>query len=192
RRRRRCPSRRPRSRRRPSRGRGRPTTAARSPRVPAPQGRARHRARRAGRSRASLPTVAAEDDQVVKLALVRQAVLIVNPFASGVTEQTLADVEAALGRHAAVRTLLTERPRHATELAEQVVREGCDAIFVFSGDGGFNEALNGVSGDVALGFIPGGGTSVLPRALGLGRDPVDAARRLGDALAAGRTRRLSL
>ena len=122
----------------------------------------------------------------------RQAVLIVNPFASGVTEQTLADVEAALGRHAAVRTLLTERPRHATELAEQVVREGCDAIFVFSGDGGFNEALNGVSGDVALGFIPGGGTSVLPRALGLGRDPVDAARRLGDALAAGRTRRLSL
>jgi diacylglycerol kinase family enzyme len=29
---------------------------------------------------------------------------------------------------------------------------------------------------VPLGFLPGGGTSVLPRALGLGRDPVAAAR----------------
>ena len=39
-----------------------------------------------------------------------------------------------------------------------------------------------------LGFVPGGGTSVLPRALGLPRDPLQAARRL----LAGRTRRISL
>ena len=39
-----------------------------------------------------------------------------------------------------------------------------------------------------LGFVPGGGTSVLPRALGLPRDPVEAAR----VLARGRTRRISL
>jgi diacylglycerol kinase family enzyme len=67
-----------------------------------------------------------------------------------------------------------------------------DAIFVFSGDGGFNEALNGADGRVPLGFIPGGGTSVLPRALGLPRDPVAAAARLGTALAAERTRRISV
>jgi diacylglycerol kinase family enzyme len=67
-----------------------------------------------------------------------------------------------------------------------------DAIFVFSGDGGFNEALNGADGSVPLGFVPGGGTSVMPRLLGLSRDPVAAARRLGEALAAGRTRRISL
>ena len=41
-----------------------------------------------------------------------------------------------------------------------------DAIYVFSGDGTYNEVLNGVGGDIPLGFIPGGGTSVLPRALG--------------------------
>ena len=44
-------------------------------------------------------------------------------------------------------------------------------VIVFSGDGGFNEALNGLEGDVPVGFLPGGGTSVLPRALGLPSDP---------------------
>ncbi len=48
--------------------------------------------------------------------------------------------------------------------------------------------LNGLEGDVPLGFLPGGGTSVLPRALGLPRNPVEAAKRLS----AGRTRRIGL
>jgi diacylglycerol kinase family enzyme len=122
----------------------------------------------------------------------RKAVLIVNPFATGVTEASLDAVRAALARHAEVEVLLTERPQHATELVEGVLRSRCDAIFVFSGDGGFNEAINGADGKVPFGFIPGGGTSVLPRALGLGRDPVTAAHRLGEALEAGRTRRISL
>jgi len=126
------------------------------------------------------------------VARMRQALLIVNPFASGVSEQALAGVEAALGNFAAVETLLTQRPRHATELARDAVPDGCDAIFVFSGDGGFNEVLNGVEADVPLGFIPGGGTSVLPRALGLPRDPIESAVRLGEALERGRTRRISL
>ncbi len=42
--------------------------------------------------------------------------------------------------------------------------------------------------ETTLGFVPGGGTSVLPRALGLPRDPVEAAR----AIAVGRTRTISL
>ena len=45
---------------------------------------------------------------------------------------------------------------------------------------------------VPVGFIPGGGTSVLPRALGLPHDPVTAAAQLADALASGRVRRISL
>src|SRR4029079_10276591 len=55
-----------------------------------------------------------------------------------------------------------------------------------------NEALNGADGAVPFGFLPGGGTSVLPRALGLSRDPVTAARSVGAALREGRTRRISL
>jgi diacylglycerol kinase family enzyme len=93
-------------------------------------------------------------------------------------------------RSAYVRTIRTERPRHAVELARDA--GAADALIVFSGDGGFNEALNGVErDDLPLGFVPGGGTSVLPRALGLPRDPVEAAERLADALAEERTRRIS-
>jgi diacylglycerol kinase family enzyme len=120
----------------------------------------------------------------------RQAVLIVNPYASSVTDERATAVEQALARVAEVRTLRTERPRHATELAE--ASSEADAVVVFSGDGGFNEALNGVSrGDLLLGFVPGGGTSVLPRALGLPRDPVRAAEQIADALDRGRTRTIS-
>jgi diacylglycerol kinase family enzyme len=120
----------------------------------------------------------------------RRAVLVVNPFASQVTDERVEAVRAELERGASVETLFTERPGHAVELVEAVT--DADAIFVFSGDGGFNEALNGADGRVPLGFVPGGGTSVMPRVLGLPRDPVAAARRLGEALAAGRTRRISV
>jgi len=84
----------------------------------------------------------------------------------------------------------TERPRHATELAQAA--GDADAVLVFSGDGGFNEVLNGVErSNLPLGFVPGGGTSVLPRALGLPRDPVRAAEQLAEALDRGRTRAMS-
>jgi diacylglycerol kinase family enzyme len=93
-------------------------------------------------------------------------------------------------RSAYVRTVRSAHPRHAVELAREA--GDADALIVFSGDGGFNEALNGVErDDLPLGFVPGGGTSVLPRALGLPRDPVEAAERLADALARDRTRRIS-
>jgi diacylglycerol kinase family enzyme len=120
----------------------------------------------------------------------KRAVLIVNPFASRVDDAAIAAVERALMRAAYVRTVRTEHPRHAVELARQA--DDADALIVFSGDGGFNEALNGVErDDLPLGFVPGGGTSVLPRALGLPRDPVEAAERLADALEHDRTRRIS-
>jgi diacylglycerol kinase family enzyme len=120
----------------------------------------------------------------------KRAVLIVNPLASRVDDATVSAVEHALMRTAFVRTVRTEAPRHAVALAR--ASSDADAVVVFSGDGGFNEVLNGVErDDLPLGFVPGGGTSVLPRALGLPRDPVDAAEQLADALADDRTRRIS-
>ena len=108
--------------------------------------------------------------------------LIVNPYASKVTPALAEQVAQALG---AAETVFTERAGHATELAREAEAE---AVVVFSGDGGFNEVLNGARPETVLGFVPGGGTSVLPRALGLPRDPVAAAARLAD----GRTRRIGL
>ena len=101
--------------------------------------------------------------------------LIVNPYASGVTEELVARVLAALP--AGTEAVPTGGPGDATALAREH-EASVDAIYVLSGDGTYNEVLNGVSGRVPLGFLPAGGTSVLPRALGLGRDPVTAAHRL--------------
>ncbi len=109
--------------------------------------------------------------------------LIVNPYASGVTDDKVEAVAAVLGD---VEVRRTEHRDHATELAREA--RGAEAVYVFSGDGGFNEVLNGIDVDTPVGFIPGGGANVLPRALGLPGDPLRAAERL----AAGRTRRISL
>jgi len=120
------------------------------------------------------------------------AVLVVNPFATRVTQEKLAGVVAALTPHVDLTVKLTERRGHATELVAEACRAGTDAVVVFSGDGGFNEALNGLEADIPIGFLPGGGTSVLSRALGLPLDPVKAAQRVGEAIEQRRTRRITL
>jgi diacylglycerol kinase family enzyme len=112
--------------------------------------------------------------------------LIVNPYASRVTTERVDDIRECLPGDVEVR--LTERRGHATELAREAETGEFDAIYMFSGDGGFNEVLNGVDGTIPVGFLPGGNTSVLSRALGLPRDPLQAARQV----ALGRTRRISL
>lgn len=96
--------------------------------------------------------------------------LIVNPFASRVTERRVHEVESRLG---AVETLLTERRGHATELAREA--RG-DAVFVFGGDGVVNEVLNGLPAGKPLGIVAGGHTNVFARALGVPRDPGAAVR----------------
>lgn len=111
-------------------------------------------------------------------------ILVVNPFASGVDEHRLAAVRAALP--AGTETLLTTAAGEATELVRSAGE--VEAIYVFGGDGTFNEVLNGLERDVPVGFLPGGGTSVLPRALGLPRNPGKAAQRVAE----GRTRRIGV
>ena len=118
-----------------------------------------------------------------------RAVLIVNPNASGVTPDLTVAVEDVLGASGELETILTERPLHAAQIAEAVSRGDVQRIYVFSGDGGFNEVVNGLEADLPVGFIPGGSTSVFPRALGMPRDPVAAARAL---VASPAERRISL
>jgi diacylglycerol kinase family enzyme len=119
----------------------------------------------------------------------RRIVLIVNPFATNVTEQRLRAVEASLSRAGRVETVLTERPGHAAELADDAK---ADAIVVFGGDGSVNEALNGLDGETPFGAVPGGGTSVFARALGLPKRSEEAAEHLADAILKGNTRRITL
>ena len=109
--------------------------------------------------------------------------LIVNRLASGVTDERAEQVRSALGN---VELEQTTHPGHATELARAA--GDAEAVYVFSGDGTFNEVLNGIGPETPVGFIPGGGANVLPRALGLPRDPAAAAERV----AAGTPRRISV
>jgi diacylglycerol kinase family enzyme len=114
-----------------------------------------------------------------------KALLIVNPSASSVTDHRAAAVAEILG----AEVVDTERPGHATELAAE---SDAESIVVFGGDGVFNEVINGLRPGVPLGVIPGGGSSVLPRALGLSRRPEEAARQILEALRTGRTRLISI
>src|SRR5438094_1699070 len=117
--------------------------------------------------------------------------LIVNPYSTGVNRQHVDEVEAALRQGADVVRRQTEARGHATELAAEAA-ETADAIVVYSGDGTYNEAVNGAAGRVPFGFVPGGGASVFPRALGVAREPAAAAASIADALREGRLRSISL
>lgn len=64
--------------------------------------------------------------------------------------------------------VLTERPRHATELARRAVDEGCDLVVAIGGDGTLNETATGLIGTTAaLGLIPCGSGNGLGRHLGI-------------------------
>ena len=91
-----------------------------------------------------------------------RATLIVNPFASRVTEELVERVQAELEP---VETVLTEHRGHGAELAAAA---SGDAVWVLGGDGLVNEVLNGLRPGAALGVVPGGHSNVFARALGLG------------------------
>jgi diacylglycerol kinase family enzyme len=116
-----------------------------------------------------------------------RVLLVVNPQASAVTDERAELVASVFGPD--VEVARTERPGHAIELVRGA---DADAVVVFGGDGAFNEALNGMRAGLAVGFVPGGGSSVLPRALGLPADPEAAAVQIAEALRAGRTRTIAL
>jgi diacylglycerol kinase family enzyme len=122
---------------------------------------------------------------------VKRIVLIVNPYSSGVGRAAVERVAAALRGAGEVTVRQTEAPGHAAALAAEAAGTA-DAIAVYAGDGTYNEAVNGAAGLVPFGFVPGGGASVFPRALGLGRDPAAAAAAIASALAGGRTRSITL
>jgi diacylglycerol kinase family enzyme len=94
--------------------------------------------------------------------------LIVNPFATRVSEEQVRALETKLDT---IETLLTERKGHATELAREAKGQ---AVFVYGGDGLVNEALNGLPEGKPLGIIAGGHTNVLARALGVPDNPAKA------------------
>jgi diacylglycerol kinase family enzyme len=101
--------------------------------------------------------------------------VIVNVNAQAVTPWTVDVIERALASEFKVQLVRTKRKEHAMHLARGAIHEGFDAVAAFGGDGTVNEVANGLAGSaVPMAIIPGGGTNVLARSLGIPRDPVEA------------------
>lgn len=101
--------------------------------------------------------------------------LIVNVKAGSVTPWTVNVIERALASEFDVERAETKRQGHATHLAQGAAHEGVDLVVSMGGDGTVNEVANGLAGtNVPLALIPGGGTNVLARSLGIPKDPVEA------------------
>lgn len=70
---------------------------------------------------------------------------------------------------------ITEYPKHATEIAKDVVKRGYKVLISVGGDGTTREVADGIEDkDVSLGIIPAGRGRDLPRTLKLPKNPLDA------------------
>jgi diacylglycerol kinase family enzyme len=109
----------------------------------------------------------------------KRMLVIVNPYATTVSDRLKNLVVYALRGSYQVDAIDTESRDHATELCREAAAEGYDVVVAFGGDGTVNEAANGLAGsDTALSCLPGGRTNVYCRMLGIPTDVVDATEHL--------------
>ncbi|MBV9802674.1 MAG: NAD(+)/NADH kinase [Solirubrobacterales bacterium] len=109
----------------------------------------------------------------------RRMLVIVNPYATTVSDRLKNLVVYALRGRYEVDAIDTESRDHATELCREAAREGYDVVVAFGGDGTVNEAANGLAGsDTPLCCLPGGRANVYCRILGIPTDVVDATEHL--------------
>jgi diacylglycerol kinase family enzyme len=109
----------------------------------------------------------------------RRMLVIVNPYATTVSDRLKNLVVYALQSRYTVEAVDTEQRGHATQICREAAREGYDVVVAFGGDGTVNEAANGLVGsDTPLTVLPGGSTNVWCRTLGIPHDVVDATEHL--------------
>jgi diacylglycerol kinase family enzyme len=127
-----------------------------------------------------------------------RALLVVNPAATTASPRTREVLLAALEGELKLDIVETTHRSHATELGRQARDDGLELVIALGGDGTVNEVVNGLlengpHDDVPdLAVVPGGGTNVFARALGIPRDPVEATGALLRALRERRRRSVGL
>lgn len=118
-----------------------------------------------------------------------RGLLLYNPHATTTNAKVRDAVTNILAERFDLQVQPTKARGHATHIAAGAVHEGIEVVFALGGDGTANEAVQGLAGtDVAFAHVPGGGTNVLARALGLPNNAVEATRQI--CLAADRPARL--
>jgi diacylglycerol kinase family enzyme len=109
----------------------------------------------------------------------KRMLIIVNPYATTVSDRLKNLVVYALQGRYDVETVDTEAQDHATEIGREARDGGYDVVVAFGGDGTLNEVANGLAGtDVPVAILPGGSTNVVCRTLGIPNDVVDATEHL--------------
>lgn len=109
----------------------------------------------------------------------KRMLLIVNPYATTVSDRLKNLVVYALQGRYEVEAIDTEAQNHATEIGREVRDHGYDVVVAFGGDGTLNEVANGLAGtEVPVSVLPGGSTNVVCRTLGIPNDVVDATEHL--------------
>jgi diacylglycerol kinase family enzyme len=124
-------------------------------------------------------SLAPDDFTSEKPAVRRRMLLIVNPYASTVSDRLCELVVRALESRFEVEPVRTEARGHATVLSGKAAREAFDVVVAFGGDGTINEAANGLLGTpTPLCCLPGGSANVFGKMLGVPGDLVDATEHL--------------
>jgi diacylglycerol kinase family enzyme len=109
----------------------------------------------------------------------RRMLIIVNPYATTVSDRLRHLVVYALQGRFEVDALDTEARGHATVLCREAAHEGYDVVVAFGGDGTVNEAANGLLGSsTPLTCLPGGSANVFAKMLGIPGELVDATEHL--------------
>jgi diacylglycerol kinase family enzyme len=109
----------------------------------------------------------------------KRMLIIVNPYATTVSDRLKNLVVYALRGRYLVDAVDTQRRDHATELCREAAQRGYDVVVAFGGDGTVNEAANGLVGSrTPLSALPGGRANVYCRILGIPTDVVDATEHL--------------
>lgn len=109
----------------------------------------------------------------------KRMLVIVNPYATTVSDRLKNLVVYALQGRYEVEAVSTEAKRHATEIGREACGGGYEVVVAFGGDGTLNEVANGVAGtDIPVTVLPGGSTNVVCRTLGIPNDVVDATEHL--------------
>jgi diacylglycerol kinase family enzyme len=123
----------------------------------------------------------------------RRMLIVVNPYATTVSDRLKNLVVYALQGRYDVEAVITRAQNHATEIGREAGNGGYDLVVAFGGDGTLNEVANGLAGSgVPVSVLPGGSTNVVCRTLGIPNDVVDATEHLLGLADDFRPRRIDL
>ena len=132
-------------------------------------------------------------DPAISATAKKRMLIIVNPYATTVSDRLKNLVIYALQGRYDVEAVTTEARDHATEIGREACEGGYDIVVAFGGDGTLNEVANGLAGtDVPVSVLPGGSTNVVCRTLGIPNDVVDATEHLLSLADDFRPRRIDL